>query len=321
VAQLREKKFSSNKLIRTRRGREIIAIYSLLTALIIISSLISPDFRTPRNAVNILRQAVLLGIVSTGQTLVILTRGLDLSVGSTISLGACLTSGIMLGRGELILPVFLLVLLIGTVIGAGNGLIVTRLKVPPFIATLGMMSIVQGSLLLYTKRAIGWVPTSFLFFADGQIGFVPFPVLFYALLFLAFFIFLKKTTFGRYIYATGGNEEIARLSGIQTRFVVLITYSLSGFLAALAGLFLASRLAMGDPLGGEGYELNSIAAVLVGGTSLAGGRGGLMGTLAGVLIMTVVGNILNLMNVPGFWQWIVKGLIIIGAVSVYRRID
>jgi len=321
VVKLKEKKFSLDKLIGMGRGRETVAIYSLLIALIIVSSIISPDFRTSRNGVNILRQAVLLGIVSIGQTLVILTGGLDLSVGSIISLSACLTSGIMLGRAELILPVVLLVLMVGTVIGMGNGLIVTRLKVPPFVATLGMMSIVQGSLLLYTKRAIGWVPTTFLFFADGQIGPVPFPVLFYVLLFLTFFVFLKKTTFGRYIYATGGGEEIARLSGIQTRFVVFITYALSGFLAALSGLFLASRLAMGDPLGGQGYELNSIATVLVGGTSLAGGRGGLMGTLAGVLIMTVVGNILNLMGVPGFWQWIVKGLIIIGAVSVYRRID
>jgi len=321
MAEIGEKRFSLKKIIRARGGKETMAIYSLLITLIIISSLISSDFRTSRNAINILRQAVLLGIVSIGQTLVILTGGLDLSVGSTISLGACLTSGIMLGRDGLILPVSLLVLLVGTAIGMGNGLVITKLKVPPFIATLGMMSIVQGSLLLYTKRAIGWVPTAFLFFADGQIGFVPFPVLFYALLLLAFSIFLKKTTFGRYIYATGGNEEISRLSGIRTRSVILITYTLSGFLAALAGLFLASRLAMGDPRGGEGYELNSIAAVLVGGTSLAGGRGGLAGTLAGVLIMTVVGNILNLMDVPGFWQWIVKGLIIIGAVSVYRKID
>jgi len=158
-----------------------------------------------------------------------------------------------------------------------------------------------------------------MFFANGQLGPVPFAFVFWVGLLALFLFLLRKTGLGLHIYAVGGNEEIARLSGIPVRRVKLAVYTLSGFLAALTGVFLASRLGIGDPLVGQGFELESITAVLIGGTSLAGGRGGIEGTIAGVLIIALVNNILNLLNVSGFWQWVVKGIVVIGVVAAYKE--
>jgi len=294
-------------------------VYIILCAFFVFATFVSPQFRTAYNVFNLLRQAVAFGIVGIGQTVAILSGGIDLSVGSLISLVACLTSGIMIGNPTLVIPIVLFVLGVGILVGLTNGMLVAYLRVPPFIATLAMSAILQGSVLLYTKKPVGGVTRGFMFFANGQLGPVPFAFVFWVGLLALFLFLLRKTGLGLHIYAVGGNEEIARLSGIPIRRVKLAVYTLSGFLAALTGVFLASRLGIGDPLVGQGFELESITAVLIGGTSLAGGRGGIEGTIAGVLIIALINNILNLLNVSGFWQWVVKGIVVIGVVAAYKE--
>jgi len=307
----------SLRTLEESRARLIIA-YLILVIIVVVASVFSRTFTRPHNIFNVLRQAVALGLVSVGQTFIILTGGIDLSVGSTVSLISCLTAGLMEGRVELMVPVILFVLFIGVAIGFTNGLIISELKVPPLITTLGMMSIVQGVVLLYTHSPIGMVPWVFAFLSEGYIGPVPFAVIFFALLFALAWFILRRTTFGRYVYAVGGSEEIAYLAGIKTRLIINVTYIIGSVAAVLSGLFLASRCGSGDPLLGVGYDFDSITAVIIGGTSLAGGRGSLSGTLAGVFIMCVLNNIMNLLGVFCFWQWVVKGIILIVALSTYK---
>ena len=291
----------------------------VLALLIVATSLLSDVFLTSRNFDNILRQAVALGIVAIGQTFAILTAGIDLSVGSVVSLTSCLTTGMILSREPLVIPVIAFVLLLAVFIGFLNGFLITRTGVHPLIVTLGMMSVVQGAVLVYTKAPYGSVPPSFGFIAWGKIGLIPFPIFILAAVAVAGLIVLRQTTFGRYVYATGGNEEIARLSGIDTNRVKIFTYIICSFTAALTGLFLASRMGMGDPLAGERFMLDSIVPVLIGGTSLTGGKGGLAGTIAGIFILTILSNALNLLDVSSYWQWIVQGGIIIVAVAFYWK--
>lgn len=306
------------------KHRDLITIYGMLLLIVLVSVVASPNFRTSRNIFNVLRQAVALGLVSVGQTIVILSGGIDLSVGATISLVAVYTSGLMAGEPGLtvVIPIMLLTTGVALLVGLFNGVLVTRLKVAPFIATLGVGSIVQGFVLLYAKAPIGRASPELRFFAEGMVGPVPFPVIILLVLVVATAIFLDRTALGRYVVATGGSEVIARWSGIRTRLVLLYAYVFCSFTAALSALFLTSRLGIGDPqIGGlnyDRYDLDSIAAVLIGGTRLGGGKGGVIGTLAGVLIVAVLNNIFNLTGVTTYYQWIVKGLIILGAVAAYR---
>ncbi|UCF92958.1 MAG: ABC transporter permease [Desulfobacterales bacterium] len=296
-----------------------IVVFIVLVVLFVGTSFVSEVFFTGRNLKNLLRQAAALGIVSTGQTFAILIGGIDLSIGSVVSLTSCLTTGILEGQGHLLIPVICLVIAIAVLIGFLNGFMITRTGVHPLIVTLGMMSIVQGAVLVYTKAPAGSIPESFMFLAWGEVGFLPFPVFYFAAVaFLGIFV-LHRTAFGRYVYATGGNEEVARLSGVKTNRVKIVVYIISAFTAALTGLFLASRMGMGDPLAGERYMLDSIVPVLIGGTSLTGGKGGLVGTLPGVFIITILSNAMNLFGVSSYWQWIVQGAIIILAVAFYWK--
>lgn len=302
-----------------KQDRTTIIVYLVLVALIAATSLLSDIFLTARNIQNLLRQVVPLGLVSVGQTFAILTAGIDLSVGSVVSMASCLTTGMILGREPLIFPVVALVIVLAFFIGFTNGLVITRTRVHPLIVTLGMMSVVQGGLLLYTKSPTGSVPPVFDFLAWGKVWFVPFPIFLFAAVATAGIFVLRRTTFGRYVYATGGNEEVARLSGIKTDRVKIITYMICSFTAALTGIFLASRMGMGDPRIGERYMLDSILPVLIGGTSLSGGKGGITATIAGVFIFSILSNALNLLDVSAYWQWIIRGLIIIVAVAFYTK--
>lgn len=305
---------------------ELVRIYGILLLIIIAAAIASPDFRTADNLFNVLRQSVALGLVSAGQTLVILTGGIDLSVGSTISLVAVYTSGLMAGQAGLgiILGVILATLGGALLVGAINAAVITQLRVTPFIATLSIASIVQGLVLLYAKTPKGAISPGFRYFAEGMVGPVPVPVIFLALLLIATFVLLTRTVWGRYIYATGGSEIVARLSGIRTKLILLFAYMFCSLTAGLSGLFLTSRMGIGDPqVGGlnfDRFDLDSIAAVLIGGTRLGGGKGSIIGTLAGVLIVAVLNNIFNLTGVSTFYQWIVKGLIILVAVAAYTFI-
>jgi ribose transport system permease protein len=296
-----------------------IVVYLVLAALMIFTGLASDVFFTSRNFDNIARQAAGLGLVSIGQTFAILTAGIDLSLGSVVSLTACLTTGLVLGKPGLLIPVIALVIALALLVGFLNGFIITRSGVHALIVTLGMMSVVQGAVLLYTKAPYGKIPESFGFLAWGKLGPIPVPVFLLGAVAAVAIVVLHRTTFGRYVYATGGNEEVARLSGIKTARVKIYTYMIASFTAALTGLFLASRMGMGDPLVGQAYMLDSIVPVLIGGTSLTGGKGGVVGTLPGIFIMVVLSNALNLLDVSSYWQWIVEGGIIIVAVAFYWR--
>ncbi len=302
-----------------KRHSTTFVVYIILAVLVLTTSLLSDVFLRWRNFDNLLRQVVPLGFVSIGQTFAILTAGIDLSVGSVMSMASCLTTGIIMGREPLVLPVLVFVFLLALFIGFINGFIISKTGVHPLIVTLGMMSVVQGGILLYTKAPVGSVPISFDFLAWGNVWKIPFPILLYAAVAAIAIIALRLTTFGRYVYATGGNEEVARLSGIKTGRVKMFVYMISSFCAALTGVFLASRMGMGDPLVGERYMLDSIIPVLIGGTRLTGGKGGIGGTIAGVFIFSILSNALNLLDVSAYWQWIVEGLVVIVSVSLYFR--
>ncbi len=302
-----------------KQDRNTVIVYFVLVSLIVATSLLSDIFLTSRNIQNLLRQVVPLGLVSVGQTFAILTAGIDLSIGSVVSMASCLTTGMILGREPLILPVVAFVIVAALFIGFCNGFVITRTRVHPLIVTLGMMSVVQGGLLLYTKSPVGSVPPVFDFLAWGQVWFIPFPIFLFAAVAAAGIFILRRTTLGRYVYATGGNEEVARLSGIKTDRVKIVTYMICSFTAAVTGIFLASRMGMGDPLVGERYMLDSILPVLIGGTSLSGGKGGIGATIAGVFIFAILSNALNLLDVSAYWQWIIKGLIIIVAGAFYTK--
>jgi ribose/xylose/arabinose/galactoside ABC-type transport system permease subunit len=290
-------------------------------AIVLLGSLTSPFFLTQRNIVNILLQSAMLGVVAVGMTFVILTAGIDLSVGSVLSLCSVVAALLFNGSQGWPLPiVFIATLTLGALVGAINASIIIWRGVAPFIVTLGMMTIASGAALtICNGRPIGGIKATFAWLGAGFLG--PVPVL--AIIMLAMFaaggFTLRFTTYGRQVFAVGGNEEAARLSGVRVNQVKLITYVISGICAALGGLIFAARVTVGDPWAGRGVELDAIAAVVIGGTSLFGGTGTLWGTLLGTLIIAIVNNLLNLLNVSPYTQGIAKGLIILLAIALYRK--
>ncbi|ASN07445.1 ABC transporter permease subunit [Virgibacillus necropolis] len=292
-----------------------------LILIMIILGFLSDDFFTFDNILNLLRQVSINALIAFGMTFVILTAGIDLSVGSILALGSALTAGMLTSGMDPLLAVFA-GLLIGLALGAVNGLIITKGKVAPFIATLATMTIFRGATLVYTDgRPITGLSDSFTFemIGRGYVFGIPFPVIVMLGVFLILFFVLRKTVFGRQVYAVGGNEEASTLSGIKADRVKIWVYSLTGMLSVLAGIILTSRLNSAQPTAGSMYELDAIAAVVIGGTSLMGGRGRIVGTLIGVLIIGVLDNGLNLLNVSSFYQQIVKGGVILLAVLLDRR--
>ncbi|ALX50253.1 ribose ABC transporter permease [Lentibacillus amyloliquefaciens] len=292
-----------------------------LIIMVIFLGFMSDAFFTLDNIFNLLRQISVNALIAFGMTFVILTAGIDLSVGSLLALGSALTAGLLTSGMDPILAV-LLGLLIGFGLGAINGLIITKGKVAPFIATLATMTIYRGATLVYTDgMPITGLSDSFAFemIGGGYVFGIPFPVILMLAVFLILFFVLKKTVFGRQVYAVGGNEEVSVLSGIKADRVKIWVYSLTGMLSVLAGMILTSRLNSAQPTAGEMFELDAIAAVVIGGTSLMGGRGRITGTLIGALIIGVIDNGLNLMNVSSFYQQIVKGGVILLAVLLDRK--
>ena len=296
----------------------VVAIFTALLLLLIFSFAASEPFRSSYNLANIFRQGMALAVVSIGQTLVMLAGGIDLSVGSVITLTNLFSAGLMQGSNALIAPVVLLCLALGAWIGLLNGTLVVFLRIPAFMATLGTMTIGQGIALIYTRAPVGSVSRAYQWMSDGYLGPLPAPVVILGVMLALGIVFLRRVRSGHYIYAVGGNAELAHLSGIPVRRVQLLAYGLCGMLAAGTGLYLSSRMGSGDPNIGPGFELDSITAVIVGGTILGGGRGGLVGTMGGVFLIAVLNNILNLLDVASWYQQIIKGLILLLAVSVYR---
>jgi ribose transport system permease protein len=273
------------------------------------------------NIFNVLRQVSINALIAFGMTFVILTGGIDLSVGSILALASALTAGLLTNGMDPMLAI-LIGLLAGAAMGAFNGLIITKGKVAPFIATLATMTIFRGLTLVYTDgRPITGLSDSTLFvlLGKGYLGWIPVPVIWMLAVYFIMYFMLKKTVFGRRVYAIGGNEEAAILSGIRADRVKLWVYTITGTLSAFGGIILASRLNSAQPTAGVTYELDAIAAVVLGGTSLSGGRGWIFGTLIGALIIGVLNNGLNLMNVSSFYQQVVKGGVILLAVLLDRK--
>ncbi len=298
-----------------------IAPFIGLILIIVIITAINPSFLSMSNILNVLRQVSINALIAFGMTFVILTGGIDLSVGSILALTGAVTAGMMASGVDPILAM-LLGLFLGAVLGAINGVIIAKGKVAPFIATLATMTIYRGLTLVYTEgRPISGLGDSMAFQMLGKGYFlgIPIPVVTMLISFGILYFILKKTTFGRSVYAVGGNEEASVLSGINADRIKIYVYSLVGALAALASLILTSRLNSAQPTAGQMFELDAIAAVVLGGTSLTGGRGWIVGTLIGALIIGVLNNGLNLIGVSSFFQQVVKGAVILLAVLLDRK--
>jgi inositol transport system permease protein len=302
--------------------RSILRQFGLVIALVVLClvlAAVQPGFLTVPNLINVVRQISINGILAVGVTFVLLTGGVDLSLGSLVALtgvaAACFAHP---DQYPVILPV-LIGVLVGAACGAANGVVVTKGKVAPFIVTLGMMTVARGlALVISAGKPVSNLSREFTALA-GNVGGVPIPVLILALISVVAYVFLKNFRLGRYVYAVGGNETAARASGVNVQAVKLFAYTMSGALAGLAGVVLAARITTGQPNAGVGYELDAIAAVVIGGTSLSGGVGSVGGTLLGALLMGVINNGLDLMNVSSYYQQIAKGLIIVGAVWMDKQ--
>ncbi|NWQ40535.1 ribose ABC transporter permease [Bacillus sp. EB106-08-02-XG196] len=292
-----------------------------LIILVVIVSILNPSFLEPLNILNLLRQVAINALIAFGMTFVILTGGIDLSVGAILALSSALTAGMMVSGIDPILAIIIGCIL-GGLMGTVNGLFITRGKMAPFIATLATMTIFRGLTLVYTGgNPITGLGDNYLFqlFGRGYFLGIPVPAITMIVTFVVLFIILHKTPFGRKTYAIGGNEKAALISGIKVPNVKIMIYSLSGMLAALAGAILTSRLNSAQPTAGTSYELDAIAAVVLGGTSLSGGKGRIFGTLIGALIIGTLNNGLNLLGVSSFYQMVVKGIVILIAVLLDRK--
>lgn len=292
-----------------------------LIVLVVAISVVSPEFRTFNNFLSLLRQSAINGFIAFGMTCVILTGGIDLSVGSVLALTTAFAAA-MIKAGMPAGVAMLIALLIGAVFGVTSGILVTKGRLQPFIATLITMTVFRGVTMIFTdgKPISGLGGSELLkFIGKGFVFGIPFPVILFLAVFALFFFVLSKTTFGRRIYATGSNAESAKLAGVNIDRTKIAVYAISGVMAALSGLILLSRLGSAQPTLGEGYELDAIAAVALGGTSMNGGRGRIWGTFTGVLIIAVLSNGLNILGVSSYYQAVVKGIVILIAVLSDRK--
>lgn len=310
-------------------GKQLARFQSLIAlfVLCLVISLLSDKFFTVTNGWNVMRQISVNICIATGMTLVILTAGIDLSVGSVLALCGAITASLLkngiempsqnLYIGFTLLGGALAGILVGALLGFFNGWTITKFKVPPFVATLAVLTIARGLTMLWTKGfPISGLGESFAYIGTGWFLGIPLPVWISGIIVLIMVFLTQKTRFGRYIYAIGGNENAARLSGIKISRVKMAVYAISGALAAIGGIIVTSRLDSAQPNAGITYELDAIAAVVIGGTSLSGGKGTIWGTVLGAIIIGVLNNGLVLLDVSPFWQQVVKGLVILVAVII-----
>jgi ribose transport system permease protein len=307
-----EKKISSSWMSIIEKYRVLV----IFIVLCLIAGILSDVFFTMNNVMNVLRQVSIIAIIACGMTLVILIAGIDLSVGAVMAFSGAILAGVL--TAGLPLPVAIFAALgIGLLFGIFNGFVVANFGVPSFIATLATMVIARGMTLVYTNGyPLVISHDTYRYIGSGRFLGIPIPIIIMFFIFGVMYWMLKYTSFGRYIYAIGGNEETAVLAGINVKRIKIAVFGLAGLLSALSATIYTSRLMSAQPNAGTGIELDAIAAVIIGGTSLAGGRGGVTGTLIGALIMGVLDNVLNLMNVSPFYQSIAKGLVILIAVII-----
>ncbi len=311
------------KKIDFSKLQSLIALFILC----IVFALLSDKFFTVANGLNVLRQISVNICIAVGMTLIILTAGIDLSVGSVLALCGAITAGLLkngisipslnLFVGFTILGAILAGIIVGSLLGFFNGFVITRFKVPAFVATLAMLTIARGLTMLYTNGfPISSLGSSFTYIGAGWFLGLPVPVWIAAIIVVAAIVVTKKLKLGRYIFAIGGNENASKLSGININQVKIIVYTIAGALAALGGIIVTARLDSAQPNAGNSYELDAIAAVVIGGTSLSGGRGSIWGTVLGAIIIGVLNNGLVLLDVSPFWQQVVKGAVILLAVII-----
>ncbi|MFL2123010.1 ribose ABC transporter permease [Marinilactibacillus psychrotolerans] len=318
--EAKSKSITQTKAKRSELFRKLGPLIALIV-LVTVVTFLNTNFISPTNLLNLLRQVSVNALIAFGMTFVIITGGIDLSVGSTLALSGALTAGILAAGVPPVVAIFA-GLLIGAALGLLNGIVITKGKVAPFIATLATMTIFRGLTLVYTEGnpITGFSDDfTFLFFGRGYLFGIPFPVVLMAIAFGILFVLLHKMTFGRKTFAIGGNENASYIAGIKSDRVKYTVYAISGMMSALAGLILTSRLNSAQPTAGTAYELDAIAAVVIGGTSLAGGKGRIVGTLIGALIIGTLNNGLNLLGVSSFYQQVVRGIVIIIAVLLDRK--
>ncbi|MGB9875469.1 MAG: ABC transporter permease [bacterium] len=305
-------------------GRELLrksSVYLILILLLLTFSILSPRFLTASNLINVLLQTSIVAMLAIGQTVVMLTAGIDLSVGMVGILCGAIAAGLATGYGFGLnlgtVPAFLLTLILGSVIGGVSGLLIVFGNLPPFVATLAMMAVARGLTLVFTQgKPIAGLPEDFVFVGSGSVLGIPFPVILLFVAVVLAYLLLARTAFGLHIYAIGGNKEMARLAGVNVRRVELGAYIISGLTAAFAGLILTGRLASAQPNVGAELNLESIAACVLGGTSLFGGTGNVLKTIVGALIMGTLANGMNLLGIPSYPQLVIKGLVFIAAVTL-----
>lgn len=309
-----------------KKSQSLIALFLLC----LVISILSDKFLTTNNLWNVLRQISVNVCISVGMTLIVLMAGIDLSVGSVLAFTSAVCAGLLkngiaiqsldLFIGFTVLGSVLSALIIGLMMGIFNGWVITKFSLPPFVATLAMLTIARGATMLYTQGIpISNLGSSFEFIGSGWLLGIPVPVWISTIMVLIVVFITKKTAFGRYIYAIGGNEKAAFLSGININNIKLAVYGIAGMMAAIGGVLVTSRLNSAQPNAGTSYELDSIAAVVIGGTSLSGGVGTVTGTVIGAVIIGVLNNGLVLLNVSPFWQQVVKGLVILLAVIIDKK--
>ena len=293
----------------------IIVAFLVLCVFLSVFPKTSGSFFTRQNIFNVLRQISTNLFLACGMTMVIILGGIDLSVGSIIALSGCISAGCV-ARYNLPLPIALLMgLLVGLLVGMFNGAVISKTTIPAFIVTLATMNIAKGLAYVYTGGSpVRVVTKEWQFLGAGYVGIFPTPVVILVIVLIITAIIMNKTKMGRHMYAVGGNQQAAEFSGIKVEKVKFFVHAFSGLMAGLAGIVLASRMYSGQPTAGDGAEMDAIAAVVVGGTSMAGGSGNIGGTIIGGLIIGVLNNGLNLLNVNSFWQYVVKGVVILLAV-------
>ena len=304
-----------------RNNASLLLIYGLILIVGLYAATQAENFRTMSNMANILRQTILLGMIAIGQSVVILTGGIDFSVAMIARVVALTVATIFAAQNSnpaLIVPLILLGLVVGVALGGINGLLITRTHANPFIITFGIANILRGVSLAIATTPIRGIPKAYLRIYDAKIGIIPVNVIVMALIWVAAWIFLNRSRLGRAVYAVGGSERVAQLSAIRVNRTLMAAYMFSAFCASVAALFILSRSGVGDPITAEGMDFQSVVAVALGGISLYGGRGSIWGTLGGVLLLTMMSNVFNILQVNIYVQQLFLGLIVLIAVAAYK---
>ena len=294
-------------------------VYAFILLLVIVGITQSERFFTERNLTNVARQSAFLGIVALGQMLVILTAGIDLSVGSLVKVSILVSAIVMNGESANVLPAIIATLGLGVLVGLIHGFLINELRIAPFIVTLASLVILRGIGLTISSSPVGKASREVMMFYVQKIGPIPIIAWMFFLLIVLTMLLLRFTVFGKYLYAVGGNIEVARLSGVPIKAVRYGVYVLCSLTAAVTGLLWLSRMGVGDPAIGDGIELQTITAVIIGGTSLFGGRASVLGTLGGVLLLGLTANLLVMLGVNQFIQGLIQGVIIVAAVALYKQ--